>query len=48
MCVDEQERATDRQGGVRHIGDVLKELLERYAVPRPEVELQTVEEPVAV
>ena len=48
MCVDEQERATDRQGGVSHIGDVLKELLERYPVPRPEAEFETVEEPVPV
>jgi hypothetical protein len=48
MCVDEEERAIDRQGGVSHIGDVLEELLEQYPVQLPEAELQAVEEPLAV
>jgi hypothetical protein len=48
MCVDEAERVTDRQSGVSHIGDVLKELLDPSPIRLPEVELQAVEEPLAV
>jgi hypothetical protein len=48
MCVDQQERATDARGGVSHIGDVLRELLEQYPVRLPEAELQAAEEPLAV
>jgi hypothetical protein len=38
----------DRGGGLRHIADVLDELFERFPLSAPEVEVQEIEEPVAV
>lgn len=36
----------DQRGGVYHVRDVLEELLDRYRVRFPEIEVTVVQEPV--